>query len=87
MDRHTVTEMKKTRATVPGTTNSFKKKWRHPPMPTLIYAIPLSLSISLVYCATRYELPSRIFSSAATMFVKILVGMAVIYGLLTFFSS
>jgi len=56
-------------------------------MPTIIYAVPLSLSISLVYCATRYELPERIFRSAATMFVKILIGMAAIYGLLTFFSS
>ncbi|GEM_PF-780717 len=56
-------------------------------MPTIFYAIPLSLSISLVYNATRYELPERIFRAAATMFVKILVGMTVIYGLLTFFSS
>lgn len=56
-------------------------------MPTIFYAIPLSLSISLVYCATRYEMPERIFRSAGTMFVKILIGMAVIYGVLTLFSS
>lgn len=56
-------------------------------MPTILYAVPLSLSISLVYCATRYEQPQRIFRSAATMFIKILIGMAVIYGILTFFSS
>lgn len=56
-------------------------------MPTIFYAIPLSLSISLVYCATRYELPEKIFRSAGTMFVKIVVGMALIYGALTFFSS
>jgi hypothetical protein len=56
-------------------------------MPTVIYAVPLSLSISLVYCATRYELPSKIFSTAAVMFAKILAGMAAIYGLLTYFSS
>ncbi|MEO1996710.1 MAG: hypothetical protein ABGZ17_15695 [Planctomycetaceae bacterium] len=55
-------------------------------MPTIFYAVPLSVSISLVYCATRYELPERIFKAAATMFVKILIGMCVIYGLLTFFS-
>lgn len=56
-------------------------------MPTILYAVPLSLSISLVYCATRYELPERILKSAATMFAKILFGMALIYGALTFFSS
>ena len=56
-------------------------------MPTIIYAGPLSRSISLVYWATRYELPERIFRSAATMFVKILIGMAAVYGLLTYFSS
>lgn len=56
-------------------------------MPTIFYAVPLSLSISLVYCATRYEQPNRIFRSAGTMFVKILVGMAIIYGILTFFSG
>ena len=56
-------------------------------VPTILYAVPLSFAISLVYCATRYELPERIFKSAATMFVKILVGMVLIYALLTFFSS
>ena len=56
-------------------------------MPAIFYAVPLSLSISLVYSATRYEIPERIFRSAATMFIKILIGMVVIYGLLTFFSS
>jgi len=56
-------------------------------MPTIIYAIPLSLSISLVYCATRYEQSERIFRSAASMFVKILIGMTVIYGILTYLSS
>jgi len=56
------------------------------PMPTIFYAIPLSVSISLVYCATRYEMPSCIFRSAAAMFVKILIGMTIIYGVLSFFS-
>ena len=55
-------------------------------MPTIFYAVPLSAAVSLVYCATRYEMPSRIFRSAAVMFVKILIGMAIIYGILTFFS-
>lgn len=56
-------------------------------MPTIFYAVPLSLAISLVYCATRYELPERIFRAAVAMFIKILIGMGLIYGLLTFFSS
>ena len=56
-------------------------------MPAIFYAIPLSLSISLVYSATRYELPERIFKAAAVMFVKIIIGMAVIYGLLTWLSA
>ena len=56
-------------------------------MPSLLYAVPLTAVISLVYCTTRYELPSRIFQSATTMFVKTIVGLAVLYGVLWFFSS
>ena len=56
-------------------------------MPTILYAVPLSLSISLVYCATRYELTDRILRSATAMFLKILLGMVAIYALLTYFSS
>ncbi len=56
-------------------------------MPTIFYAIPLSLAISLSYCASRYELPSRIFRSAAGMFAKILLGLLALYGVLWFFSS
>ncbi len=55
-------------------------------MPAIVYAVPLSLSISLVYCATRYELPQKIVRSAMAMFARILAGMAAIYGLLTILS-
>lgn len=56
-------------------------------MPSLLYAIPLTAVISLVYCTTRYELPSRIFQSAATMFTKTVLGLAGLYLVLWFFSS
>lgn len=56
-------------------------------MPSLLYAIPLTAIISLVYCTTRYELPARIYQSAATMFVKTTVGLGILYAVLWFFSS
>ncbi len=48
----------------------------------ILYGIPLTLCISLVYSATRYELPSRILHSSASMFIKTLIGLAVLYGIL-----
>lgn len=56
-------------------------------MPSLFYAVPLTAIVSLVYCATRYELPSRIFQTATVMFVKTIIGLAVLYGVLWYFSS
>jgi hypothetical protein len=56
-------------------------------MPSLYYAIPLTAAISLVYCTTRFEMPSRIFQSAAVMFVKTTAGLAVLYSVLWYFSS
>jgi len=50
------------------------------------YLLPLAAVISLVYSATRYESPSRIIRRAGTLFVQILVGMAVILGVLAGFS-
>ena len=52
----------------------------------LLYGIPLTLCISLVYCATRYELPGRILSSAAGMFVKTLLGLTALYAVLWYCS-
>lgn len=50
------------------------------------YIVPLTASISLVYNASRYELPARIISRAARMFFTILLGMAALYLLLYFLS-
>ena len=52
----------------------------------LLYGIPLTACISLVYSATRYELPSRILSSALAMFIKTLAGLFVLYAILWFVS-
>ncbi len=52
----------------------------------VFYGVPLTAGISLVYCATRYELPSRILQSAFAMFAKTLIGLSVLYGLLWFMS-
>lgn len=56
-------------------------------MPNLLYAVPLAMVISLVYTATRYELPERIFQNATVMFVKTTLGLAVLYAVLWYFSS
>ena len=53
----------------------------------LFLAIPLSASISLVYCATRYELKERILRSAAAMFAKTVAGLLGLYAVLWFISS
>ncbi|GAB5444143.1 MAG: hypothetical protein Fues2KO_44920 [Fuerstiella sp.] len=55
-------------------------------MPSLLYAVPLTAVISLVYCTTRYELPARIWTASATMFVKTTVALAVLYTILWFLS-
>ncbi|MEZ6060913.1 MAG: hypothetical protein R3C19_11170 [Planctomycetaceae bacterium] len=72
---------------VNGSTNDRRQELVEQQMPTIFYAVPLSLAVSMAYCASRYELPERIFRSAAAMFVKILLGLLVLYGVLWFFSS
>jgi|LakMenEpi03Aug12_release.lakeMendotaPanAssembly.Ray.scaffolds.fasta_scaffold1223599_2 hypothetical protein len=52
----------------------------------LFYGVPLTACISLVYCASRYELSERIVRSATVMFLKTLVGMTGIYAVLWFVS-
>ena len=42
------------------------------------YLFPLALVVSLVYSASRYELPSRILRHAISCFVRIILFMAVI---------
>lgn len=56
-------------------------------MPSIVYAVPLAGIVSLVYCSTRFELPAKIFQSATVMFIKTVVGLAVLYGLLYWLSS
>ncbi len=50
------------------------------------YILPLTASISLVYNASRYELPSRIFLRSLRMFVTILLAMAGLYAVLYWLS-
>ncbi|MEQ9412151.1 MAG: hypothetical protein RIK87_30875 [Fuerstiella sp.] len=57
------------------------------PTPSLIYALPLTAAVSLVYCTTRYELPSRILQSATGMFLKTAAGLAALYAILWYWSS
>lgn len=52
----------------------------------VLYGVPLTACISLVYCASRYELPSRILQAALAMFLKTLGGLAALYVVLWFLS-
>lgn len=51
-----------------------------------IYLLPLSAAIALVYGATRYEDPERIWRKSVRTFVTIIVFMAVVLAILAFFS-
>ena len=46
---------------------------------TLLYGLPLTVCISLVYCGTRYELPEKILRSALSFFIKTLIGLTGLY--------
>ena len=46
------------------------------------HVIPLSLVISLVYSASRYEMSERILSRAFGLFIRILLFMAAAFALL-----
>lgn len=50
------------------------------------YLLPLALAISLVYSASRYELPERILSRAVRLFITIIVCMGAVLALLWFLS-
>ncbi len=52
----------------------------------VIYAIPLTAGISLVYCASRFELPEKILRSAVLMFAKTIAALAALYLILLFLS-
>lgn len=51
-----------------------------------LYLVPLSAVISLVYSASRYELPSKVLSRAARLFGQIVGFMAIVFAVLWFFS-
>lgn len=50
------------------------------------YLFPLAAVISLVYSASRYELPDAIVKRAARLFVTILVFMTIVLGVLVVLS-
>jgi hypothetical protein len=52
-----------------------------------VYAIPLAAAISLVYCASRFELPEKIVRSAVLMFVKTIAALVAFYLILLYLSG
>lgn len=46
------------------------------------YMLPLALAISLVYSASRYELPEYILQRALRLFLQIVVFMCIAFGIL-----
>lgn len=50
------------------------------------YLFPLAAVVSLVYSATRYELPERILQRAGRLFLTIIIFMAMVLGLLLILS-
>lgn len=49
---------------------------------TTWYMLPLVLAISLVYSASRYELPEYILSRAFRLFLQIVIFMAAAFAIL-----
>ena len=43
------------------------------------YLFPLTIVISLIYSASRYELPSKILSRAGRMFLTIMIFMGIVF--------
>lgn len=54
---------------------------------TVIYAVPLTAGISLVYCASRFELPTKILRSALLMFLKTIAALVALYFVLLYVSQ
>ena len=50
------------------------------------YLPPLAAIISLVYSASRYEMPTKILSRSAILFFKIMLFMGIVFVLLMFLS-
>ena len=51
------------------------------------YLFPLAIVISLIYSASRYELPSKILSRAGRMFLTIMIFMGIVFVVLDFVLS
>lgn len=50
------------------------------------YLLPLAAVISLVYSASRYEIPEKILTRALKLFLQIVGFMAAVFVVLWFFS-
>ncbi len=48
----------------------------------LWYMLPLALVISLVYSASRYELPERIVHRSVRLFLQIMLFMGAVFAIL-----
>jgi hypothetical protein len=48
----------------------------------LWYLLPLALAVSLVYSASRFELPERIVHRATRLFLQIMLFMGTIFAIL-----
>ena len=46
------------------------------------YLLPLAMVVSLVYSASRFELPDRILRRAIWLFIQIIGFMAIVFGVL-----
>lgn len=46
------------------------------------YLLPLAIAVSLVYSASRFELPEAILRRAARLFIIIMVSMGIIFAVL-----
>jgi hypothetical protein len=46
------------------------------------YLLPLALTVSLVYSATRFEHPPQILRRSLRLFLTIMVSMAALFGIL-----
>ena len=44
-----------------------------------LYAIPLTVGISLVYSASRFELPEKILRSGVLMFANTIAALVAVY--------
>jgi len=50
------------------------------------YLLPLAAVISLVYSASRYELPERILRRAVRLFLTIVIFMTIVFALMLWLS-